>query len=419
MAGTIILAFCVLILLAYIFDLTADKTKIPTVLLLIVLGMLLKESAGSFAPKIAVIEQALPILGTIGLIMIVLEGAMELELNNEKKGILKTSFFAALLPVLALSYILAFIFKIYGGYDFKNALINAIPFCVVSSSVAIPTVINFAKKDKEFVVYESSLSDILGVVFFNAVALNDGFSFGTLIHLGWQTILIIIISLIATLGVAYLISNIKHHIKFLPIIILVILIYQAAEEYHLSPLIFILIFGLFMGNLSEIKNIKGFERLPLKRFNLAMLRKESHQLGMILTEATFVVRAIFFIMFGFTIQISQLLNTDSLIWAFTICLCIYVVRSIQLLLFKLPMLPLFFIVPRGLITILLFYAIKPVNNLPIINKSLLLQVIIITSIMMMFGSIFAAKKQKKEKEVAPKDTMGKLMEKWHKRQEAE
>jgi hypothetical protein len=53
----------------------------------------------------------------------------------------------------------------------------------------------------------------------------------------------------------------------------------------------------------------------------------------------------------------------------------------------LPISPLLFIAPRGLITILLFLSIPLSKNLEIANQSLILQVIILTALMMMFGLV--------------------------------
>lgn len=38
MAVTVIITFCVLLLIAYVFDLTTSKTKVPSVILLLLLG---------------------------------------------------------------------------------------------------------------------------------------------------------------------------------------------------------------------------------------------------------------------------------------------------------------------------------------------------------------------------------------------
>jgi len=55
-----------------------------------------------------------------------------------------------------------------------------------------------------------------------------------------------------------------------------------------------------------------------------------------------------------------------------------------------------FIAPRGLINILLFLSIVPAQNIPLVNKSLLLQVILLSALILMFGMMFTGKKEEKE-----------------------
>ncbi|MBK6836558.1 MAG: hypothetical protein IPG89_20805 [Bacteroidetes bacterium] len=73
MTTTIIIGFCLLLLIAYVFDISAKKTKIPSVILLLVLGWLVKQIALTTEIQIPNFDFALPILGTVGLILIVLE----------------------------------------------------------------------------------------------------------------------------------------------------------------------------------------------------------------------------------------------------------------------------------------------------------------------------------------------------------
>lgn len=237
MTVAIIITFCVLLLIAYVFDLTASKTKIPSVILLLLLGWTVGQLTVWFGIELPDFSEMLPILGTIGLILIVLEGSLELEADILKISLIKKSFFGALLPILALAFLLAFAFSQFGGFGFES-LINAIPFCVISSAIAIPSVISLTKSTKEFVIYESSLSDILGVIIFNFIALNetiDGTSFG---YFAFELIIITAISFIATIGLSFLLSKIEHHIKVVPIILLVVLIYAVENISFARPNIY-------------------------------------------------------------------------------------------------------------------------------------------------------------------------------------
>jgi hypothetical protein len=75
---------------------------------------------------------------------------------------------------------------------------------------------------------------------------------------------------------------------------------------------------------------------------------------------------------------------------------IVIVRVIILKISRLPVFPLVFVAPRGLITILLFFAIPVAYSVPLVNKSLIIQVIIFTVIFMMIGLIFTGGKSEKK-----------------------
>ena len=395
MTTAIIITFCSLLLIAYVFDVTAFKTKIPSVILLLLLGWSVRQFTNFFEIKLPHFDPFLPILGTIGLVLIVLEGSLELELNRSKFGLIVKSFFGSLFVLITSAFILAWLFNHFGDFSFRNCLVNAIPFSIISSAIAIPSARNLGKSTKEFVIYESSLSDIIGVLFFNFVALNDnygGYSFGAF---GVQLLIIIVVSFVATISLSYLLNKIDHHIKFVPIILLVILIYEVSKEFNLPGLIFILLFGLFIGNLDELKRFKWIEK-----FKPDELDKEVQKFKELTSEATFLVRALFFLLFGYLLQNEEILNPETLVWAIGIVAGIFIIRIIQLKISFLPLSPLLFVAPRGLITILLYLSIDSEQRISLVNNSLIIQVIIFTALVMMLG-LMSVKKETKPEPVKP------------------
>ncbi len=387
MTTSIIISICTLLIFAYIFDISSARTKIPSVILLLFLGWGVKQVSAFFAIEIPNLTSVLPILGTIGLILIVLEGSLELELTRSKLPFVRKSSLIAFIPIIIISFVLAYLFHYYSDVSFKAALSNAIPLAIISSSIAIPSAQNLISKNKEFITYESSLSDIFGVIFFNFITFNDYFTFDSISIFLLQILLIIIISFIATLGLAFLLSKIKHPVKFAPIILLVILIYEISKIYHLPALIFILLFGIFLGNLDELKHIKFIQRLRPE-----ILNNEVHKFKDLTTEMAFLIRALFFLLFGFLIETAEIINTDTIIWAIGITAGIFIIRFILLKLFKIPINPLLYIAPRGLITILLFLSIPLSQISSLVNNSLIIQVIILTALVMMMGLMFNKKK---------------------------
>ncbi len=382
MTTTIIIVLCVLVLAAYLFDLTSAKTKIPSVILLLLTGWLIRQFIILFSLTVPDLSPALPILGTVGLILIVLEGSLELELDKTKAPLIIKSFVTALVPMLILAFGLAFVFWVAGSSNYRLNLINAIPLCVISSAIAIPSVQNCSKHRKEFVVYESSFSDILGVMFFNFIIENHFYGIQAFGDFSVQLLVISVFSFVATMGLVLLLRKIDSHVKFVPMIFVIILIYEISKVYHLPGLIFILMFGLFLGNVDEMRKIR-----QIKKWIPENLDADVHRFRNIISEGCFLIRTLFFLLFGYLIDTSELLNSDTLIWAVGITVAIYGLRAIQLKFSRLSFFPLLFIAPRGLITILLFVSIGSSDLISFANRSLIIQVIVLTSLVMMMGFI--------------------------------
>ena len=383
----IIITVCVLLLLAYLFTITSSKTKIPSVILLLLLGWVVHQLTGVLHIVVPDLNPLLPFFGTIGLILIVLEGSLELNLNKRKLPFVGKTFITAIVPLIITAFAIGHFFYYFLDADYKDGILNAIPLCIISSAIAISSVGDLNVFNKEFAIYESSLSDIIGVLFFNFLALNSVINLDTVGHFGLQILIMLIISFIATAFLAFLLSRIDHHVKFAPIILLIILIFALSEIYHLPALIFIMLLGIFMGNFDELERFKFIQKLKPRVTKFKEL----------VFEAAFLVRSLFFLLFGFLMETDEILNPYTIEIAIGILIVIYLVRAIQLKVFKVKLMPLLFIAPRGLITILLFLSIPPEGKIPIVNKALIIQVIVLSALMMMIGLIFN-KKEEEEKE---------------------
>jgi Kef-type K+ transport system membrane component KefB len=390
----IIITICTLLLLAYIFTISSSKTKIPSVILLLILGWVVKQASDVFHIVIPDLNPLLPILGSVGLVLIVLEGSLELKLNKEKLPFVRKTLITAIVPLIITAFVIAFAFSYILEVEFKDGLINAIPLCIISSAIAISSVGHLNSFNKEFAIYESSLSDIIGVLFFNFIVLNSVIDFNSVMHFGLQILLMMLISFVATAFLAFLLSKIDHHVKFAPIALLIILIFAVSEIYHLPALIFIMFFGLIMENFDELERFDWIKKLKPKQ-----LDKEVQKFKELITEAAFLIRSLFFLLFGFLMKTEDILNPETLEIALGIIILIYLIRALQLKYFKVKLMPLLFIAPRGLITILLFLSIPEVNRIPFVSKALIIQVIVLSALFMMVGLIF----NKQEKEATEKE----------------
>lgn len=386
MTNAIIISICVLILIAYLFDVSTSKTKIPSVILLIILGFVLKYVAQLFSIAIPDLQFALPILGTVGLILIVLEGSLELEVTREKRPMIWKSVAISLMGMLLLSFVIAYAISYLTSVSIQTALASSIPLALISSAIAIPSVLNLAKHDREFIIYESSLSDIFGVLFFNFIVFNEVIDLVCVSNFVIQILLMLFVSVVITLLLMFLLGKIKHHIKFLPIIIMIILVYSVSKTFHLPALIFILLFGLVLVNVDNMKEIAWLEGLTTTNFKQELVKFKELSI-----EFAFLVRVLFFILFGFLLELQDLLNPRSLVWSLGIVGVIYTTRIFLLKLIRIPLFPALTIAPRGLITILLFLSIPTQLQSDLVNQSVILQVIVITAFVMMLGLLFHKK----------------------------
>ena len=119
----------------------------------------------------------------------------------------------------------------------------------------------------------------------------------------------------------------------------------------------------------------------------------------ITSELALLIRAIFFILFGFLINIYELFNPKTIYYSLSIFAGILIIRYLVLKLFRIPSNPLLYVAPRGLITILLFLSIPESQQLPFIDKSMITQVIILSAFVMMFGLMNNKNKVEKTEEV--------------------
>lgn len=398
----IIISASLIIIFSYLFNLISERTNIPSVLLLIVAGIVAKElmlyTSSGYEDILSTIKEIrlIELLGTLGLIMIVLEAALDLKLTRDKLPLilraLLTSVTVLVISAFGIAGIIYFSFK---GFSFIQAMIYATPLSILSSAIVIPSVSNLSEYRREFHIYDSTLSDIIGIMMFyfllelsepssTSVAVGDFFS---------SFVLTIFISIVLSYVLIYVFQNMKTKVKLFLMISVLMLLYSIGKMMHLSSLIIILIFGLILSNprLFFIGVLKMFH-------NKQALNEIYSTFHLITMESAFVVRTFFFFIFGFSVSILSLFDLRLAWVSGLLILVIYLIRgSLMRVIMKAKNYKLgTFIAPRGLITLLLFYSIPKDMINPSFNDGVLLFVIIITSLLMTYGLIKYGDEEKEE-----------------------
>lgn len=381
----LIIGASLIVVLSFFFNGISKKTNIPAVLMLIVLGILIKITLEFFIPEIPDFKGSLEILGTVGLIMIVLEAALELELKREKLWPIIKSMAVALIGLVGSAYVAALIlYQFIPNMTMQSAWLYATPLSILSSAIIIPSVGGLAEEKKEFHIYESTFSDIMGIMMFYFLTgkLNPAEDTGAS-GFALNLVLTIVIALVASYAIILVFQKIKSQAKLFLLIAVLLLLYAIGKKMHLSSLIIILVFGLI------VKNVNLFFPGKTKIFlESERMQQIYHELHIVTLETAFVVRTFFFVIFGITIVLSSLLSINVAIVSLLIIASIYAIRFLVLMIFVgKDMLPQLFIAPRGLITVLLFYAIPSEAQIEGFESGILLFVIIATSLVMTWAMI--------------------------------
>lgn len=377
----ILIGVSTLIILSYIFNLLSSKIKIPSVILLLATGIVLQELTKKMGFSMPSAKLPLELLGIIGLIFIVLEGALDLKITRGKFPLIGRSFASALMILLATTALITFILFEVLEMSLVTAVIYAVPLGVISSAIAIPSVHKLTSDKREFIIYESTFSDIIGIMVFNYVVAGNVLSSESIVSFFVNFFIIVCVSALSTALLLFLLNYSRAHVKFYLVFAISILIYSISKLFHLPSLLFILIFGLMLNNADLF--IRG--RLA-KYLHLETLQSVSKEMKLITAETAFIVRTFFFILFGFTINLA-LLGDLQVIWVGSlIVLAILFTRFIFLrFISKSNVFPEIFIAPRGLITIVLFYSIPAGMQTSSFNEGILFFVIFASSILLMFG----------------------------------
>lgn len=387
-----LLIFSSIVIVSYFFNSYSEKSGIPAVLMLIGLGVVVS----FFKPWDESFNSLLKLLGTVGLILIVLEAALDLKLLKEKIGIIIKSLLVSIVGLGGTSYVSAlFLSFVVVDLNLTQALLLTIPLSILSSAIILPSISSLKESKREFMIYESTFSDIVGIISFYGVLGFVGSSDPeNILPATFRDLFFtIIISIVISYVLIYIFQKLKGHAKLFLLISVLLVLYSLGKMMHLSSLIIILIFGLVLNN------YRLFFKGVLRDFVLEdRVEKILDDFRLVTVESAFVVRTFFFILFGWSIVFSDLLNFKVVGIGMVLLIIIYLVRALVLFVFngtyKLEKItPEVFLAPRGLITILLFYSI-PVEYIPDIGlfRGVLLFVILFSCLIMTWSLIKEKKK---------------------------
>jgi Kef-type K+ transport system membrane component KefB len=372
------------VVVSYIFSILTHFIKIPAVLLLLAAGIVLRVIADKQQWNIALRANMVEFLGITGLVMIVLEAGLDLKLSRQKKIVIRNSFLSALfIFVLSLAGITAGLY--YWLHEpLIKCVVYAIPLSIMSSSIVIPSLHALSPAKKEFLVYEASFSDIIGILIFNFLVAGETFSFISVGYFFLNILISVVLSVLFSILLLVILAKSKLNVRFFLVFALLICLYVGGKLLHLPSLLIILVFGILMNNWDLVSVKKVHEWFPREK-----VEKITVLLHSITAESSFLIRTFFFVLFGFSIDLEIVLQNEVMLVGSIIVAVLLLTRFLYLRFFlREQVFPEVVFIPRGLITILLFYKIPGNYKLENFNEGILFFVILLSSHIMTLGMLF-------------------------------
>jgi NhaP-type Na+/H+ or K+/H+ antiporter len=312
-----------LVFVAHLFEKFFEETKIPDVLLLIILGVII----GPILRIIHIDDFGIigPVFVTLSLVVILFQGGTKLRLSalSESAGGTAGLTFVSFILASALSAIIVYFVSDLGWL--RSAILGAI-VGGTSSAIVIPLVreLELSEVSSTILQIESAFSDVLAIII--GLALLDAYTLGEFSILFIAERIFSSFLIAALLGMAaglvwsILLERVRHledSIFTTPAFVFVV--FGLVELLGYSGAIAALTFGVTLGNIQALRIPLISRYTPLKPLSLS--KRES----VFFSELVFIIKTFFFVYMGIAIQFESI---RSVVIGFIVALAMIVVRPI-------------------------------------------------------------------------------------------
>lgn len=309
----------VLIFFSHAFKELFVKTKIPNVLLLLVIGILV----GPVGNWVSVEDfgEMGKIFTTITLIVILFESGAHLKLKEIKKSIGAASVLTIINFMVTL-VVVALVTRTLMRFDWLSACFIGAIVGGTSSAVVIPIVrqLRMGEKSRSVLILESAISDVLCLVV--GLALIDGMVIGeveiaTVFSKMWKAFLFAILMGLAGGFVWSALIKLVRSIEnsMITTLAFVFILYGIVELLKFNGGLAVLSFGIVLGNNELINSSKVFRKM----FNFETSGFNQAEQSFF-SEIVFVMQTYFFVYIGISLQFGSL--TTYLVGLFVVLLII-------------------------------------------------------------------------------------------------
>ncbi len=295
-----------------------SRTKIPDLLILILIGYIIGPATGFL--NIEDLGKVGGIVSTIALIVILYEGGLNLSASQLAQSALPAIGISLLgfILIVGITFGLTISFQ-----NWEVATLLALGLGSTSSAIVIPMVkfLSIQDKTKTILSLESAFTDVLTIVLF--LVMVDSIASGTFsartifIGLGPLTLA----SIVAGIGLGLLWSFLKKKFNDLTSMpfsgeAFALMCYGAMESAGMNGAMVVLALGFTLGNLDLLPDWgkKFISKVPVSYRDLSLLK-----------EISFLLKTFFFLYLGLLISFNEI---QPIVYAFAIVILIFITRYV-------------------------------------------------------------------------------------------
>ncbi|MBW6480928.1 MAG: cation:proton antiporter [Bacteroidales bacterium] len=301
----IIIALGLLIFFSHLFNELFDRTKIPNVLLLLLIGIIIGPVSGIITQDF--FGSLGQVFTTITLIIILFESGASLKLGIIRKTLASSLLLTVLNFIITVTIAVAVVSTLTPLNIVEASFVGAI-IGGTSSAVVIPMVrqLKLSDKGSSLLILESALSDVLCLVV--GLALLDGIaegmvSMGKILSNMWKGFLFaLLIGLLAGVIWSFFIRSMRSlKNSMFTTLAFTFVLYGIVESLSFNGGISVLAFGIVLGNIDGLSDRPLFRKLELKPVSGVNENERNF-----FSEIVFVMQTYFFVYVGISLQFGSL-----------------------------------------------------------------------------------------------------------------
>jgi potassium/hydrogen antiporter len=299
-----IISVGLIVFLAHFFEASFQKTRIPDVLPLVLIGVLIGPVFHLAAPKdFGHVGQ---VFTTLALVIILFNCGLELDL-----GLLMKSFLPAVrLGLITFTTTVATTVWLGSQALGLSPLDGCILGCIAAATsppVVIPMLakLQATEQTKTMLILESTFCEVLGIVgtlaFIKVATSSELQPAAMLGHVISSFVMSAIVGVAAGLAWSGLLKNVRHvedNIFCTPAFVCIV--FGLAELFDWSGPVAALVFGLVLGNIKELRVLRQVQNLPMETASLTNMEKT------FFAALVFLLKSLFFVYVGLSMQFNSL-----------------------------------------------------------------------------------------------------------------